>query len=220
MDADSADGREVVEEINFRRPAPDGHPLRNPDAPEPVESLVPPKLPPRTIGTGEPPRAPDGPEPELLAKLRSSITEALAEKTAADSDPERAFFREGLRILRIPESKGRPAVTIPIAGQADRLADALWEQGYRRHPALETRRFVTSVKLAEHDEGSWIDRNSDGTWPHLKPGDLFDPADVTVVPVDGGWQAIHTPTGTSETAGTKLAAWKKLTTRLESGVAG
>lgn len=218
MDAENIEGREVVAEINFRTGIPDGHPLANPDAPQSVESVLPPTLPPRTIGNGElPPPPTSGPEPEMFAQLRANITESLAAKQAADNDPERAFFREGLRILRIPESNGRPAVTIPIAGQGDRLADALWDQGYRRHPELEVKRFVTTVKLAEHDEGSWIDRNPDGTWPHLKPGDLFDPADVTVVPVNEGWQAIHTPTGTTETAGTKLAAWKKLTTRLEGG---
>ncbi|MDH6282782.1 hypothetical protein [Prescottella agglutinans] len=218
MEDQEQDGREVLTEINFRAGIPDGHPLANPDAPEPVQSVMQPELPPRTIGTGTlPPRPADGHEPEALATLRANITEALAAKRQADNDPERAFFREGLRILRIPESNGRPAVAIPIAGQADRLADALWDQGYRRHPELEIKRFVTDVKLAEHDEGSWVDRNPDGTWPHLNPGDLFDPADVTVVPTANGWQAIHTPTGTTETAGTKLAAWKKLTARLEGG---
>lgn len=101
-----------------------------------------------------------------------------------------------LKILRAPsEGPGRPAITVVNMGFM-RIANALYDQGVRYHPELASCRWISSPGITpghDQDEGKWIQRNPDGSWPDDDPMKNLDPAkDIEVQPVtDGTFMAIH-----------------------------
>lgn len=140
---------------------------------------------------------------EVKAPPQESQKDRDLKEAAYDLEVLRGEAREGLeqmyelfKILRAPaEGPARSAITVVNLGFM-RLVNALYDQGVRYHPELATKRWISSPGMTprhDQDEGKWIERNEDGSWPDDDPMKNLDPLkDIEVQPVtDGTFMAIH-----------------------------
>jgi len=136
-------------------------------------------------------------------------------------DPQIQALTAELQTVHLPEWRnpaGRkladPAtVQVPLA---PRVAQYLFERGWRHHPELETIRWhpTPGGGPQAHDDGLHVHPDENGQWPDPDPELFYDFDDIKVRQhEDGQWGAWH-PRGTSFTAATKSEAYAGLVDRL------
>nr|WP_296764070.1 hypothetical protein [Rhodococcus sp. (in: high G+C Gram-positive bacteria)] len=133
--------------------------------------------------------------------------------------PEREAFYHNLKRLRAPAFGNMPAVSVEITGGWQRIADTLWDLGYRLDESVATKRWVATPGMGENssgDGGKFYERNEDGTWPAEAVAAELDLADIKTHPLaDGTFAAIHEPTSISMAGKTKLEAHRLVIAELE-----
>ncbi len=183
------DGKEVLQEINFRpsgKTPPPGY-IENPNAPG------------------------QWVKPEYLDWIRETLAGAVQNQTeAAKLAPDVKALADELAVVHLPEHtvadrKVAEPTRVEIH-QSTRLAAYLHRRGWRHHPEHEQVRWVPTPNGPSGDLGIHIERNSDGTWPTPDPEDFYDPEKiVTSQGRDGSWIASH-PSGVYAQAPTKARA--------------
>lgn len=199
---DDVDGPEIVTEIRFK-PAGIG----------------------ATIGghNADDDDAPGVPQPKTPATNLAQVQQRLLDfaggkiEDPTPEDPDKVFFYDGLKVVHLPEWKSMPADRIQIP-QSRRLADALWDQGYRRHPELEQVRWQPSPGTTAknpHDAGVFVEREADGTWPIADPEEFYSPEKIRVTEQDGKWCAVHEQAAIVEYADTRMKAYLAVANQLD-----
>jgi len=172
--------------------------------------------------------APGAPLPKTPAIAFEQIQQKLLDFAAGKiedpepEDPDKIYFYEGLKVVHLPEWKKMPADRIQIP-QSRRLADALWEQGYRRHPELEQKRWQPSPGTTAknpHDPGLFVERLEDGTWPIADPEEFYSPEDIRVSETDGRWCAVHERAGIVEYSDSRMKAYRLVVDQLDALIKG
>lgn len=194
------DGKDVIQEINFRNARPDGY-VENPDAPGQWVT------------------------PKYLEVMRAQLAEAVRDRTeAAKLPPEVKALAEELAVLHLPEHKvdGRKtadATRVEIY-QSTRMAAYIHDRGYRFHPEHEQIRWVATPNGPTRDMGIHIERNADGTWPVPDPEDFYDSERIAVAQTPTGkWIASH-PCGVYAEAKTKARAHANVVQQLLAKIEG
>ncbi|AOE43757.1 hypothetical protein SEA_SPEEDDEMON_700 [Gordonia phage SpeedDemon] len=158
---------------------------------------------------------------EKIAKAKS---EAIDGGSFLQPVEGREFFYERLKNMRAPARGRLPSLEVFLAdGGWLRLADALWDAGYRRLPEHEVVRWIPSAgmggRVSEYDQGVYITRNEDGTWPSLDAVDYVDPDDIVIAKDEEDrtkFRATHTPTGLFALGKSRLKAQRALLEELEA----
>jgi len=171
--------------------------------------------------TAAPIANPRGATPSVdLTQIQQRLLDLAAGKVEdpepVDTDME--FFYDGLKVIHLPEWRQLPADRIQIP-QWRRVADALYEQGYRRHPELEAKRWQPSPGTTArnpHDIGAFVERRPDGTWPIVDPEEFYSPEGINVSEQDGKWCAVHERAGIVEYAESRMKAYLAVAHQLES----
>ena len=172
------------------------------------------------------------PNRRVIKQINFGAAEKVAKRKAEGLDLEsfvepvedREFFYEGFRNLRAPARGRMPSIEAFVAdGGAIRLADSLYDQGYRRHEELATTRWIPSAgmggRVSEYDQGVWIHRNEDGSWPSMDPLDYIDPEDIKIVRDEEDpslFRATHMPTGRYALGKSRVKANRELLEALEA----
>ncbi|QIG58730.1 hypothetical protein SEA_DATBOI_66 [Gordonia phage DatBoi] len=173
----------------------------------------------------------DHPNRRVVKRIEFNAAEKIATAKAEALDggaflkpvEGREYFYERLRNLRAPARGRLPSLEVFLAdGGWLRLADALWDAGYRRHPEFEAERWIPSAgmggRVTEQDQGVYIKRNEDGTWPSLDAVDYVDPDDIVIVKDEEDrtkFRATYTPTGLFALGKSRLKAQRALLEELE-----
>lgn len=140
-------------------------------------------------------------------------------------DPQVQALAAELATVHLPEWRnpaGRkladPAtVTTP---QAPRVAQYLFDRGWRFHPEEETVRWMPTPggPPALHDQGIHVHPDENGNWPDPDPEQFYDIADIEVAQLeDGSWGARH-PRDLAFQAPTKSEAYAGLVQRLRTKI--
>ncbi|QDF15427.1 hypothetical protein SEA_MOLLYMUR_67 [Gordonia phage Mollymur] len=156
-------------------------------------------------------------------KIAQAKSEGLDAGSFVQPVEGREYFYERFKNMRAPARGRLPSLEVFLAdGGAIRLADALWDAGYRRHPEHERVRWIPSAgmagRISEYDQGVYIERNEDGTWPSLDAVDYVDPDDIVIVRDEDDrtkFRATHTPSGRFALGKSRLKAQKALLEELE-----
>ncbi|ANA86634.1 hypothetical protein PBI_CLUBL_136 [Gordonia phage ClubL] len=179
-----------------------------------------------------------------VVETRHFTTEGRKEPSQADRDridreflkdvalatPEgQEYFDEAFVNLRLPPHGDLPSVEM-FNPMGIRMAAAFRRLGYVRVEDREEIRWIPSAgmagKVSEMDQGVWIERNEDGTWPSMDPLDYIDPNDIKTEPtpddefedeIDANrrYRAVHVPTGHVAYGRKPLNAHKNLIEKLE-----
>lgn len=156
-------------------------------------------------------------------KIAKAKAEGLDMSSFVKPTEGREYFYERFNNMRAPALGRMPSIEVFLAdGGAIRLADSFHDAGYRRHPELEIVRWIPSAgmggRISEYDQGVYVRRNDDGTWPSLDALDYIDPDDIVLVRDEADstkFRATHTPSGRSALGKSRLKAQKALLEELE-----
>ena len=149
---------------------------------------------------------------------RKDVLPDLPEPAPVSDDPEFEQFAAGFQRLRAPADGGMPAINVEMFGY-HRIARSMYDQGYRLHPELATKKWTPTPGLgvnSSYDGGKFFDRNSDGSWPveSIEAELDLDDIQVDLMPT-GEWGAVHGPSQVAATGATKVEATRKLMDELE-----
>jgi len=166
---------------------------------------------------------------EQTQEERERLDREFLRDVAVAPSEEDEYFNSGFVNLRLPPHGNLPSVELFLP-LGLRMAEAFKRMGYRRHEELEEIRWIPSPGMAgrvsEMDQGIWVERNADGTWPSLDPLDYINPDDIKTDPTpdddfDGDidpnrrYKAVHIPTGHYAYGRKPLNAHKNLLEKLE-----
>ncbi|QBP33325.1 hypothetical protein SEA_BRUTONGASTER_110 [Gordonia phage BrutonGaster] len=139
------------------------------------------------------------------------------------------YFNAPFVNLRLPPTADLPSVEI-FNPMGLRMAAVFKQLGYVRLPEREKVRWLPSAgmagRISEMDQGTWVERNDDGSWPSLDPLDHIVPEDIKTEPTpeedfpdgidaDHRYKAVYTPTGHFAYGRKPLNAHKNLLEKLE-----
>ncbi|SNY83928.1 hypothetical protein SAMN04244553_3579 [Nocardia amikacinitolerans] len=197
------------------------------EEPEIVESV---SFPAADAVTSEAPRYRDingiGVTDKFIAFMQQALHGRLPELgEVAEADPQIRYLAEELTVVHLPEWRnpaGRkladPTVT-SIKG-APRLADYLFQRGWRHHPELEQIRWVPTPggPPGPYDTGLHVTPDENGEWPMPDPEEFYDIDDIDVRQLeDGTWAAAH-PRGLAFQAPTKSEAYAGLVEKIRTKI--
>lgn len=164
--------------------------------------------------------------PRFLAFVQQALTGKLPDLgTTGELDPEIIALAEELAVVHLPEWRnpaGRKlaAPTVTSVRQAPRIAEYLYQRGWRHHRDLEQIRWIPTPggPAGPHDTGLHITPDEHGQWPAPDPEQFWDIAEIEVNRLaDGTWAASH-PRGIAFEAATKSEAYAGLAQRIRNKI--